>query len=220
MTLCRFRAPLAITAAWLLAGVAAAQTAPRVFVQNAQTVGAGDTVYLYSLPTRLEDGTLQYWDTELQISTNANGKPDAAAVTSEKAPKIRKAEFLTGTYSAEGTNDRNCTTRASAASGRTQFDFSCTFSSGAPFAVTWYTGPIAGHPYEAELRAAGLDQLAGDYAWGKVLTNATDTYYLCFNLGELISARQVGDRLTLTNYDDDTIINCEKSFIRAATGGN
>ncbi len=217
---CRFRTSLCVAAAALLAGTAGAQTTPDVLVQNAQTVGAGDTVYLYSLPTRLEDGTVQYWDTELTISANASGKPNAAVVTSTKSPRIRKTSFLPGTYSVEGTDDRNCTLRTSPSGGRTQVDFSCTFSSGPPFDSRVYTGPIAGHPNEADLLADGLDTLNGDYNWGQALPNTSGAYYFCFNNGEEISANQVGDRLTLTNYGNNTTIDCQISFIRAVTAGN
>ncbi len=189
-----------------------------LFVHDAQDVGTADTIILYDLPTRTSDGKVRYWDTTIVIGADAaTGKPNTVSVSAVKAPAVKRSEFQTGTYTPSSAGaSPNCTVTASPFAGRTQFDLRCIPSSGPDYVATWYTGPIAGHPFESALRAAGLDLIPGssEYSWGQVLTNGSNTYYGCFNFGELISARQIGDQLTLINWDDDDQINCQQAYNR------
>jgi hypothetical protein len=202
-------APLAAVAC-LLAGAAPAhaQTQPEIFVQNAEPVGAGNTVHLYGLPTRTADGKVAYWDTTLVLEAGVDGKPRSAVVSSVKSPKLKKTQFVPGTYQFGGLS---CQLQASPFNGRTQYDLNC-----GVVVYTWYTGAIAGHPFETALRAAGLDSLVGgdEYAFGRVMAGG----YSCHSVADLLTARQVGDILTLNNYGADDIIDCQINFTRSSTG--
>jgi hypothetical protein len=78
-------------------------------------------------------------------------------------------EFIPGTYS--GVGGDTCTAGVSAASGgRTAGALSCKDKDNRViFNANWITGPIAGHPFEPELVAAGIDKITGaeNVAWGQ-----------------------------------------------------
>ena len=99
---------------------------------------------------------------------------------------------------------------------RTQFDLHCTSSSGYTYTATWFTGPIAGHPWEVDLVAAKLDTLPGhdEYAWGRTMYDSSVTFFGCFNDPELLSARQVGNTLSLVNYGSNEVIDCQFTLFK------
>jgi len=207
-------------AALLSAPLAHAQTS-EVFTQNAQPVLLGDKVYLFGLPTRMPDGKVTYWDLVIDVDAkDDNGKPNQVSVASAtKAERIKRSEFKVGTY--RYVNSSNvCELIASPFDGRTEFRMNC-YGSGAQESTiyatfAWYTGDLAGHPWEAEYVAAGINELpgAGEFAWGKETFELTANGWSCFAPGQLMSARQVGDQISLVNYGDDSQINCEQTFTK------
>jgi hypothetical protein len=194
--------------------LALAQTAPaEVFIQNAQVVGTGDTLHLYGLPTRTSEGKVSYWDATVVLEALPGGRLKSAAISSVAAPKLTKSEFVVGTYTINNNGGlRTCKLVASPFAGRTQFDLSCDDDS---TVFTWYTGPIAGHPDEAAIRAAKLDTLPGaeEYSFGRDVRTGSMT---CTAFGANFTARQVGDALTLNNYYGDNVLDCQLRFARSA----
>jgi hypothetical protein len=122
-------------------------------------------------------------------------------------------EFIPGTYS--GIVGDTCTAGVSAASGgRTAGALSCKNADNEViFNANWVTGPIAGHPFESELRAAGIDENTGaeNVAWGQ--SSSVNNSGYCGQLnGAIISAHQAGNVLAVNNFGGDNQIDCSYSF--------
>jgi hypothetical protein len=189
-----------------------AQTAPTAFAERSLVIAENQDVQLFGLSTKDENGKVRCFDVAINLPINANGRPaDSAPVTFKACPKVKNAEFVVGTYDVDDSTTI-CELDPSAFGSRTQWDLRC--NSGG-MTIRWYSGPIAGNPYEAELVAAGLDQVPGskEYSWGKI-TFSSGTYWDCFNAPELVAARQAGDILTLTNYGSNNIVDCERGMVR------
>lgn len=201
----------------LLNSAAHAQTAARVYMENAKTWGAGDTLFMFGLPVKNADGKASYWDVQIKLEAAADtGKPSSANLTSViKSPSIKKAEFVPGTYKI---GSDVCEVQASPFIGRNRYDLRCPHSGSDYLVITWYTGSIAGHPFEGALRAAGLDLIPGSdqLSWGRVMLVQSNPWGGCsMGTGNLVSAHQVGDVLTISNYGSDDQINCPANFIRS-----
>lgn len=198
--------------------LAALAQSPPAYVEKAKIVGGGNVIHLYGLPA-LDPTTnkYKYWDTTITLEIGPTGKPVAKSDTvSVPQAKPKSTEFVPGTY-ADTTGNYACTLQNSAFNGRTQFDLLCTYSlNGNTYTGTWYTGLIAGHPWEVDLVAAQLDTLPGndEYAWGRTMYDDGSTFFGCFNDPELFSARQVGNTLSLVNYGTNTVIDCQFTLFK------
>jgi hypothetical protein len=186
------------------------------FVEKAKIVGGGNVIRLYGLPAKDANGKLKYWDTTITLEIGSTGKPAGnSATVSVPQAKANSTEFVPGAYADAG-NGYSCNLLNSAFNGRTQFDLHCTSSSGYTYTATWFTGPIAGHPWEVDLVAAKLDTLPGhdEYAWGRTMYDSGVTFFGCFNDPELLSARQVGNTLSLVNYGSNEVIDCQFTLFK------
>lgn len=207
---------IALTALLLAAPLSHAQSS-EVFIQNAKTFGAGNTLYMYGLPVKnAVDGKVSYWDAQIVLEAAPDtGKPNKATFASVvKSPPLKKSEFVPGTYAS---GNATCSLVGSPFIGRTQFDFSCVNTSGLHYIGVWYTGPITGHPEEVRLRAAKLDQIPGssEYSWGKTAyAGGASPWFGCFNEPELMALRQVGDTLTMINFGSDDVEDCRVQLIK------
>jgi len=188
------------------------------FIEKSKIVGGGNVLHLYGLAAKDSNGKTKYWDTTITLEINSLGKPTGTSIT-VSVPQARpnSTEFVPGVY-ADVAGSYSCTLANSAHQGRTQFDLSCLDIniSGRSYTLTWFTGPIAGHPWEADLVAAQIDTLPdhGEYAWGKTLFDSFSTFGPCFNDPEILSARQVGNTLTLVNYGYDKVFDCQLSVFK------
>lgn len=190
---------------------AQAQSKP-VAIEKSKIVGADNMVHLFGLPARDSEGNTRYWDTTITLEINSSGRPSTATLTRVvRQDRAKSTEFVPGNYK-HASFDLTCTLSNSAFEGRTMFDMRCgaaTFS--------WFTGPIAGHPWEADLVASQLHLLVGhdEYAWGRMLVGGFSD---CFGSNRpLLSARQVGNDLTLVNYGPPGTGNaalCQWTFVR------
>lgn len=199
------------------ARVALAAT-PAAFLEHSQVIAEGNQIHAYGVPTRNVDGKIRYFDVTITVPILGTGKPDGSSpTTSVVSPKVKASEFVPGAYTGE---PEACTIVASPFSGRTEFDLNCVDSTPPHeivLTITWYTGPIAGNPLEQQLKSAGLDTLPGNenYSWGR--ENFGGNFHNCFHSLNLISARQVGDTLTLSRYDENTgEFVCQYNFLRTA----
>jgi hypothetical protein len=200
--------------AWPLAALSQSNEA---FIEKSKIIGGGNVIHLYGLAAKDSTGKTKYWDTTITLEIGANGKPtgNSASVSVPQA-KEKSTEFVPGVDVDAGGN-YNCTLSNSPFLGRTEFDLHCTYlANGLDYVSTWFTGPIAGHPWEADLVAAQLDTLPGneEYAWGKALQDNNSSFFGCFNDPEMLSARQVGDTITLVNYGFDKVFDCQMSLFR------
>lgn len=203
-----------LTAVAFLPALVLAAT-PTAFTERSTVIATGEEIHLYGLPTKDSTGKTRYFDVTITLDVNGTtGKPAAAAVVGAvRSPVIKTSEFVPGSY--PGSGGEECTLVPSAFAGRTEFDLHCV-NGGNTLTATWYTGPIAGHPLEAQLTAAGLDTLPGheEFAWGRV---GFGRYWFgsCFFDHQLFAARQIGTALTLTNYGNDTAFDCQTTLFKA-----
>lgn len=184
-------------------------------VEKSKIVGGGNVIQLYGLPAwDPTTSKYKYWDTTITLEIGPNGKPTGnSATVSVPQAKPKSTEFVPGTY-ADANNNYTCTLQNSAILGRTQLDLLCTHLSGNFYSSTWFTGLIAGHPWEADLVNAGLNTLPGneEYSWGRHMNNSGA--FGCLNVANLLSARQVGNTLSIVNYATDTAINCQFTLFK------
>jgi len=140
--------------------------------------------------------------------------PMKVVAESQVLPSALATEFLSGSY--DDGQGNTCTVGVSAASdGRTAGALSCKSDTVSNFNANWFTGPIAGHPFEPELVSAGIDKIIGaeNVAWGQGSTNAS-TWYGCFNNGgDVISVHQAENVLAINNFGNDSRIDCTHSFV-------
>jgi hypothetical protein len=193
---------------------------PTAYLERSKVIATGRQIKAYSVPTKDEDGTIRYYDITINLPILANGKPRVTApVISVPSPRVRVNEFVPGTYTGGGAS---CTLLSSPFGARTEVVLNCTFN-GYNFSATWYTGPIAGHPYQIELENASIDTLPRsvieNFAWGKV-GNTDNRYWwnncILYNtsLNDILAIRQVNNRLTFHNYRKDNISDCQVDLIR------
>lgn len=204
---------LPLTFAALLPFAASAQS-NEAFVEKSKVVGGGNVIRLYGLPGKDSEGRIKYWDTTITLEIGANGKPTGnSATVSVPQARPKSTEFVPGVYT-DANGAYSCTLQNSAFNGRTQFDLLCTHVSGNFYSSTWYTGLIAGHPWEVDLVNAGLNTLPGneEYSWGRHMHNSGA--FGCLNVGNLLAARQVGNTLSIINYATDTVINCQFTLFK------
>lgn len=192
---------------------------PTAYLERAEIIASGSQVNVYRVPTTNSAGEVQYFDLTVKFGVLGTGKfKKSATVTSASVPDFEALGFIPGTYSdgAGGT----CTMGVSgAAGGRTVGGLACKDKDGtATFNANWVTGPVAGHPFEPQLVAAGIDKIPGAQivAWG--MGNAGTAYdywgaYNCFGgNGNVISVHQAGSVLAINNYALDDKIDCGYSF--------
>jgi hypothetical protein len=203
------RFALAPLGALLLAPAGAAEPPQTLFLERAQTQASGGQVRAYGVPTTDAQGTVLYWDLSIDLTVGANGKPAGnATVTSVKQPKVRTNRIVPGKYADAWGNPCTMNT-ATLADGRQEASGSCSAANGVVWNFSAVSGDLAGHPFELQLRAAGIDQIAGyrDYHWG--VDGATSTgYYGCFWTNHIVAVRQVGAQVVVTNFGNDNISDC------------
>lgn len=191
---------------------AQAQTPPAVYLERAQVLPTGNVVHAYRVPTINVNGGIKYWDVEITLSVNDQGRIAAnAAVVSAPSPKVLGNNFVKGTYKAP--DGLVCTVDVSfVGSGRQELSVAC----GTGFSATLSTGDIAGHPFEPDLLAAHIDQITGyrDYAWGKIGDTRGFSWWTCMNTGEVISAVQAGEQLNLNGYNLGNVQMCGVTLTR------
>lgn len=201
------RSPL--LAAVLAAGPAMAAD-PAVRLENAYVLSSGAQVQAFRVPAVDANGVVRYYDVRIDLTVNAQGRiAPTAAVTSVKSPAIPGDRFVAGTY-VEPLNAYLCTVSTSILAGsRMEGAMNCPTGGSAYITMSWTTGDLTGHPLELDLRAAGIDQIPGyqNYAWGKV-GGSFATWWNCFGVNDVISARQVGNQITLNSYGAGNVAEC------------
>src|SRR5574341_930183 len=133
-------------------------------------------------------------------------------ISAQDLPALLTKEFVPGTY--DDGDTRTCTLGVNAALGsRIAGTLLCKSNQGrATFSANWVTGPIAGHPFESDLVASGIDKITGaeNVAWGKGSSIGCCAY--CFNGTGIISVHQAGNVLAINKFGNDNIIDCTHSF--------
>jgi hypothetical protein len=78
------------------------------------------------------------------------------------------------------------------------------------FNASWFTGPVAGHPDQTLLTAAGINNNA--LKWGRVGASRIGTPW---EQGDILGAAQSGNSLLLRNYGpEDNVSDGELTFLK------
>ncbi|ASF47807.1 hypothetical protein [Methylovulum psychrotolerans] len=146
----------------------------------------------------------------IDLSVLSDGKIDTtnAKVTIGLSPNLPANTFIPGTYiDGQGATCTVVTTVLQG--GRTEAALSCSGDFGYTFQANWVTGIILGHPYELDLRAAGIDKLSSytNYSWGKV-ANSSYGWWGCMDANDIVSARQIGNTLAIGGYNTANLKKC------------
>jgi len=190
-----------------LPGWAADPVTPAVYIERSQVLPTGNVILAYRVPTVDAEGKLRYYDVSIELFVNTKGKiASNANVVSLPSPKVVGNQYVTGTYVV---GSAECTVGVSILpqGGRQMASVSC---SGGQFTASWATGPMDSHPFEADLRAAGIDKLSGQetLGWGNVGFASSPTWFGCMGTGEILSAVQNGKSLVLNGYNNANIQAC------------
>jgi hypothetical protein len=188
---------------------------PTAFLERATVVGVGKNVHITRVPTQDINGVVRYFDVEISLNVNDEGVVDTATVVSAESPQFSTNAFIAGNY--EEVNGSQCTLTAGVAlEGRSALAFNCVGEyNGSVISATWYTGPIAGHPFEIDLTAAGIDQIPGheNFSWGKVISGSGPYIaFGCFQTNQIIGLNQIGNVLTIANYGNSNLVHCGYNF--------
>ena len=168
------------------------------------------------MPALNNKGKTIYYDLDIVLTIIDSGAPKTAQVTAKRSPNLLALGFIPGTYSDGKGGSCNMGVSA-AAGGRTAGALACKDKDGgATFSANWFTGPVAGHPFESHLVAAGIDKLTGaeNVAWGNGTSATGGWAYGCFYFsgGSVISVHQAGGVLAINNFRNDNEIDCSYSF--------
>jgi hypothetical protein len=192
--------PIALTV--LVPTLALAVTTPTAFLESAQIIGTGTQLQAYRVPTKDQNGVTKYYDVTVTLNVLPNGTiGTTSAVASTLSPTLASNKFIPGTY--KDPNGNVCTVAVSTLNGgRMQSALTCRLPNGYPLSATWITGPVPGHPFELDLRAAMIDKIPGyqNFSWGKV-SSADALWWQCLNTSDIISATQVSNVIQITGYD-------------------
>ncbi len=200
---------LAIGALIPALGIAAV---PAAFMENSQVVATGKNIRVFRAPTRDINGKIKYYDINITLNVKNDGTidpiatgipaPNASSIVATASPVVQGTKFIPGTYKDSSGNYTCTVTVTNLIGGRSQAALSCTnasyFISGSVV-----TGPLAGHPFSPELTTAGIGTIAGyqNFAWGKVGGENYSATFGCMSTGDIISATQVGNSITLSGYN-------------------
>lgn len=212
----RFPHPIACSLLGLsaIAAIPAAAAPPQIaYMEKAPIQASGTQIRSFGVPTSALDGTLKYWDITIDLTIDTAGKPvPTATVTSVKKVSVKSNLIVAGTYT-DSVGGSCKIVNGTLISGRAESAITCTKGS-YRVDLTAVNGAIGGHPYELELKAAGVDQLPsfGDSSWGVV---GYAYGYTCLGLNHVVSARQVGTQVVLTNYVNDPVVNCSLTLTPA-----
>lgn len=191
---------------------------PTAYLERSEVIATGKQVRAYRVPTRDIVGKIRYYDLVINLSVLDDGKiaTSASSITPTLSPSVLSNQFVPGTYTDnQGTT---CIVNTSVLNGgRVEVALSCKESSYI-FTANWASGAIGGHPLELDLVQTGIDKIPGygNYSWGKVGATSNVSWWDCFYSGggDIISARQVGNTLSVYNYRTDNMVNCGINLIK------
>jgi hypothetical protein len=197
----------ALLGLFALTAIPAAAAPPQIaYLEKAQTQASGTQIRSFGVPATDLDGKIKYWDVTIDLTIDTAGKPSpTATVSSIKKVNVKSNLLVAGTY-ADSVGGTCKIVNGTLTGGRTESAITCTKGS-YRIDLSAINGAIGGHPNELELKAAGVDQLPsfGDSGWGIV---GYAYGYTCMGLNHVVSARQVGTQVILTNYVNDPVVNC------------
>ena len=196
-------------------------------MQQATINGAADAVTLTRVPVRKADGSIIYKDISLFFNVDSVGNvtlpPTFVQIT--PSPTINVGAFKPGAYSGymvftycppDSNDDFTVGSPGVGSGGRISGSIQrVTCSSGNVFHASWTSGPITGHPLQAQLNAAGITSTA--YNWGVMGTAGNQTVVSGWKAGDIIGAVQTGNQLSLVNFGVDNKADTALAFTLCPT---
>lgn len=202
--------PLLLLTALFLTSEAFAQ--PLAFFQSGTPQGLDNRVVITRVPVRNSAGVIKYYDVALTFAVDSTGKltQNTAATKITPSPELVVGAFKPGIYT-HGSS--GCKYRVGApgvaGGGRVTGSLGGSLNCGNEIDVSWITGPIAGHPNESALRAAGITFQG--YAWGVV--GEVSSHWGGWDPGDLVGVVQSGQNLTIRNFGDDNREDSNAVFV-------
>jgi hypothetical protein len=185
-------------ACFVVSGQGAGLSAQKALFQWAVAHGVENRATFDRVPVVAGNGSTKYYDVLLAFNVDAGGKltlnPTASRIA--LSPTVLVGAFKPGEYENDGCRfvvGAPGLTADGRAIGSIGLDEFC-----GEFNATWVSGPIAGHPNEAALRAAGISSTA--FSWGVM---GDETGRSNWSSGDLIGVAQSGSNLTIVNFGSD-----------------
>jgi len=185
-----------------------------VYLDQTTTIsGTGNIMRAYRVPTTDTAGVVKYYDITLTFQQDTTGKPilPAANAVVALSPVLLVGQFKAGKYRDGYGNYYMVGGPSAATNGRTSWSVSlikrCSKTNcyADTLSGSWTTGPIAGHPIEATLKAQGITSTG--FSWGAVsaFSNYADTPIFRSNLincSGAVGYAQSGNTLSINGYCD------------------
>jgi hypothetical protein len=187
---------------------------PTAHLENAQVYAIGKTIQAFRVPTVDSNGVVKYYNLTLNLNVLNNGTIDTTAITaSTQVANSPSNKFIPGIY-VDGIGNTCTVVTALLLGGRTEVAISCSYST-YKLQANWVTGLIPGHPFEQELKTAGINTLPyySNYSWGKIAYNY-GLWWGCMTQNEIISARQLGNTLSIGGFDTANIQKCGVNLVK------
>jgi hypothetical protein len=121
-------------------------------------------------------------------------------------PNILSNKFVNGIYT-DGDGSTCVLETSKLKNGRTEGILSCLKRGKIFLSATFVTGKIKDHPFEAELKAAGIDgsRNPDNFSWGKT---GESNAWECFGNNHLFSVQQQNNTLFINNHTNDAGASC------------
>jgi hypothetical protein len=194
---------------------------PTIYMQSATINSAGDAVTLTRVPVMNAAGTILYKDISMlfDVDNLGNVTLPSALVRITTSPTINVGAFKPGTYNGYSVNGNNVFKVGSpgiGSGGRISGSIQrITLSSADVFNASWTSGPITGHPFQAQLNAAHITSTA--YNWGIMGTAGQFTVSSGWKAGDIIGTVQNGNQLSLVDFENTNTAKRSLTFTLCPT---
>ncbi len=181
---------------------------PRALFQFGTSQGLDNRLTISRVPVIDATGAVKYYDVAFAFTVDGAGKLalNSGATKIMASPNLTVGAFKPGIYLGGpggcqhivGTPGVAGGTRASGSIADDEDDCALSLFE---FNASWVSGPIAGHPNEAVLRAAGIT--FEGYSWGILGDVGPDWDDRVWKAGDIIGVVQSGQQLTIHNFGND-----------------
>ncbi len=182
---------------------------PTAYLENAQIFATGKQFQAFRVPTVDSDGKVKYYNLTIDLDVLSDGTINSLpTLASEIALTTSSNKFIPGTYS-DGLGTTCTVVTTVLPGGRTEAAISCSRCCTAHLQANWITGPASKHPFEVQLRAAGIDKLSyyNNYSWG-IVGNGDGNWWGCIDPNDVISAGQIGNTLVIAGFNTANVQKC------------
>jgi hypothetical protein len=181
------------------------QAQPRALFQMGTPQGLNNQLGITRVPVIDGRGAVKYYDVTLVFTVDGAGKLalNSGATKIIASPNIAVGSFSPGIYRGGPDGcDHVVGAPGIVGGGRISGSIAMTnCNSYSDLNASWVTGPIAGHPNEPTLRAAGITFQG--YSWGIVGEAASSWADIGWNAGDIIGVIQSGRQLIIHNFGND-----------------